>query len=64
MTSELLSPWLFLTLSSSISSRDEMVQYMSEQQMPWVALSYGHKLVEKLRLDYKYTIIVSYNYIK
>lgn len=38
---------------SNDNSRDEMVQYMSEQQMPWVALSYGHKLVEKLRLDYK-----------
>ena len=44
----LLSPSLL-----SPSSRSEMIQYMAEQQMPWVAIPHGHPLIDKLKLDFK-----------
>ena len=30
-----------------------MVQYMQEQQMPWLAIPHGNPLIDKLKLDYK-----------
>lgn len=35
------------------SSRTEMIQYMQEQQMPWLAIPHGHPLIDKLKLDFK-----------
>ncbi|XP_019856658.1 PREDICTED: EH domain-binding protein 1-like protein 1 isoform X2 [Amphimedon queenslandica] len=38
---------------SNDNSRTEMIQYMAEQQMPWVAIPHGHPLIDKLKLDFK-----------
>ena len=35
------------------SSKQEMMKYMQEQQMPWVALAFDSTVSDKLRVDYK-----------
>ncbi len=39
--------------SPSASTKQEMMKYMQEQRMPWVALAFDSVAADKLRTDYQ-----------
>ena len=53
-----LSPSLSPSLLPSLlpSSKQEMIKYMQEQQMPWLSLAFESTIADKLRVDYKSVI--------